>query len=185
MNWFSTFLQIYLQEVARATWFILHPWGRMSPLTVLGFLLYVLLLVSAAAPNFQHEVYQYKNSYKPHADAQRLDSALVPPSIGSSRVAAEKSVSSAPLADTSGFQIYTTDTIPASAAASSACTTALTATIACNSTIQLMSYPFDADSLTAMCTSSCSASLLSYRSSVVASCSGIFFTNSANATYTR
>jgi hypothetical protein len=157
----------------------------MSPLTVLAFSLYVLLLVSAAAPNFQHEVYKYKNAYKSHADAQRLDSALVPPSIGSSRVDAGKSVSSVPLADTIGFQIYTTDTIPASAAASSVCTMALTATIACNSTIQLMSYPFDADSLTAMCTSGCSASLLSYRSSVATSCSGIFFTNSANATYTR
>ena len=42
--------------------------------------------------------------------------------------------------DTNTLQIYTADTLPTNPAPSSACATALTASIPCNSTIPLMAY---------------------------------------------
>ena len=42
--------------------------------------------------------------------------------------------------DTNTLQIYTNDTLPTNPAPSSACATALTASIPCNSTIPLMAY---------------------------------------------
>jgi hypothetical protein len=43
---------------------------------------------------------------------------------------------------TSSFQIYTTDSLPTSPAPSSACAAALTASVACNSTVPLMRCDF-------------------------------------------
>lgn len=103
-----------------------------------------------------------------------------------------------------GLQIYTTDSLPANPAPPSACATALTAVIPCNDTIPLMAYVtfyflstfalkrctcfsispylFTKD-LAVVCTSTCSAGLQSYRSSVVSACGNYMVKDSANNSY--
>ncbi|KAK7039900.1 hypothetical protein R3P38DRAFT_2696023 [Favolaschia claudopus] len=75
-----------------------------------------------------------------------------------------------PDADVS-FQIYTTDLLP-SPAPPSACATALTASVACNDTIQLLGGDpfFDTSDLAVICTPTCTKSLASYRAAVVSAC---------------
>ncbi|KAJ7779318.1 hypothetical protein DFH07DRAFT_910767 [Mycena maculata] len=90
-------------------------------------------------------------------------------------------------ATTIGFTLYTTATLPQNPAPPAACATALVATIECNSTIPLMalsSSVFDAD-LSTLCTSTCAASLASYRSGVVKACTGysMILDTSTNASY--
>ncbi|KAF7288367.1 hypothetical protein HMN09_01399600 [Mycena chlorophos] len=73
-----------------------------------------------------------------------------------------------------GFTLYTTDNLPTNPAPSSACASALTASINCNSTISTLGIGTvltDAE-LDSVCTSSCSSSLTSYRANVVSACKG-------------
>ncbi|KAF8908651.1 hypothetical protein CPB84DRAFT_1767170 [Gymnopilus junonius] len=136
----------------------------------------------AATGSIQHKIYQYKNSYKAHADAQRLENARLSgtqtPSVPSNLNAL------ATLADPTGFQVYTSDILPTDPAPPPACTTALTSTVSCNATIQYMELvSFDVASLEAMCTSTCTSSLQSYRNNVVSSCSGFSIPGANNVTY--
>ncbi|KIJ58950.1 carbohydrate-binding module family 50 protein [Hydnomerulius pinastri MD-312] len=87
---------------------------------------------------------------------------------------------------TVGFAIYSASNLPTGAfAPPSACATALMATIECNSTILLMGInpSFDAPSLQAMCTASCTSSLQSYRANVVSACVDYTMPTSNNRTY--
>ncbi|TFY61113.1 hypothetical protein EVJ58_g4714 [Rhodofomes roseus] len=88
---------------------------------------------------------------------------------------------------TTSFVLYTSDSLPTSPGPPSACATALTATIECNSTVPLMSsydYLFqDTADLEAVCTSACTTALTGYRSAVAINCAGYVFTDSANTTY--
>ncbi|KAJ7150210.1 hypothetical protein C8R46DRAFT_1229785 [Mycena filopes] len=70
------------------------------------------------------------------------------------------------------FQIYTADLLPTAPAPPAACAAALTASVACNETITMLgSNPwFDASTLTALCTATCTAALSSYRAAVVSAC---------------
>ncbi|KAF7354410.1 hypothetical protein MVEN_01130000 [Mycena venus] len=83
------------------------------------------------------------------------------------------------------FQIYTSDELPTSLAPPAACASALTASIACNDTIQLLGGNpwFDGPSLTAICTSTCMNSLASYRSAVVKACGTYMIPGPNNVTY--
>ncbi|KAF7304030.1 hypothetical protein MIND_00634300 [Mycena indigotica] len=83
------------------------------------------------------------------------------------------------------FQIYTPDELPSAPAPPSACASALTASVACNDTIQLLGGNpwFDAPSLTAMCTSTCMDSLAAYRSAVVKSCGTYLIPGPNNVSY--
>jgi hypothetical protein len=76
-----------------------------------------------------HNIHGIKASHDTHAASLRLG-----------HVANDAAVTNArPVAlDSTSFQIYTSDTLPTDPALPSACATALTANVACNSTIQLM-----------------------------------------------
>ncbi|KAK6987472.1 hypothetical protein R3P38DRAFT_2661607 [Favolaschia claudopus] len=86
---------------------------------------------------------------------------------------------------TSSLQIYTTGSLPTSPAPSSACAAALTATVGCNSTVPLMSsYPYLLiNDLPTICTSSCAASLATYRANVVSACKNFGISGSNNVSY--
>ncbi|KAJ7708606.1 hypothetical protein B0H16DRAFT_1438492 [Mycena metata] len=75
---------------------------------------------------------------------------------------------------TTGLAIYTDGTLPISPAPSASCAAALLATIDCNSTIPLMgvSTTLLEKDLGTLCTSTCAASLASYRAKVVSACPG-------------
>ncbi|KAJ7348317.1 hypothetical protein DFH08DRAFT_865744 [Mycena albidolilacea] len=93
-------------------------------------------------------------------------------SVVSASSAAAAAVSVTPFADADvSFQIYSTDELP-DPSPPAACAAALTASVACNDTILLLgSNPFyDGPSLAAMCTSSCTTSLSTYRANVVSAC---------------
>ncbi|PPR00473.1 hypothetical protein CVT24_004533 [Panaeolus cyanescens] len=150
-------------------------------------LLFSLALVATVfiplslATNIAHQIHQYKNHFKGHANAQRLENARL---TKAGAAVNDLIVNPSTLATNAiGFQLYTADTLPTTPAPSTGCANAMTATIACNATVQLMSFPFDANSLAAMCTTSCSSSMQSYRANVVSACNGIRFTGSNNATY--
>ncbi|KAJ7064105.1 hypothetical protein C8F01DRAFT_1275311 [Mycena amicta] len=83
------------------------------------------------------------------------------------------------------FQIYTPDELPTSPAPPAACTSALTASVACNDTIQLLGGNpwFDSGSLTAICTSTCVNSLASYRAAVVTGCGTYMIPGPNNVSY--
>jgi hypothetical protein len=76
-----------------------------------------------------HNIHGIKDSHDTHAASLRLGQMA-------SDVAGTDA--SAIALDSTGFQIYTSDTLPTDPALPSACATALTADVACNSTIQLM-----------------------------------------------
>ncbi|KAI5116230.1 hypothetical protein M0805_001222 [Coniferiporia weirii] len=83
------------------------------------------------------------------------------------------------------FQVYTEDTLSTTPAPSDQCATALTATLACNSTIPLMAispYIFT-DDLSIVCTNDCTVALESYRAGVVSGCKGYSIAGSGNITY--
>ncbi|KAF8171586.1 hypothetical protein K438DRAFT_1729300 [Mycena galopus ATCC 62051] len=90
-------------------------------------------------------------------------------------------------ATTIGFTLYTQDTLPTNPAPPAACATALVATIECNSTIPLMALSSSvfAPDLNTLCTSTCAASLVSYRSNVVSACAGyhMILDTATNASY--
>ncbi|KAJ6533673.1 hypothetical protein B0H19DRAFT_1383637 [Mycena capillaripes] len=103
----------------------------------------------------------------------QLHSASASTSGSMSSAAAGVSATSTPFAAAAvSFQIYTNAFLPSSPAPPAACASALTASVACNKTIQLLgSSPFyDGPSLTAMCTTGCMASLNTYRANVIAAC---------------
>ncbi|KZS89653.1 hypothetical protein SISNIDRAFT_489075 [Sistotremastrum niveocremeum HHB9708] len=83
------------------------------------------------------------------------------------------------------FQIWQASNLPTAPAPPSACASALTAPVSCNASIQLLgANPYtDAGSLAAMCTSECSSSLVSYRSTVVSACGKYMFPGPNNVTY--
>ncbi|KDR74914.1 hypothetical protein GALMADRAFT_123583 [Galerina marginata CBS 339.88] len=153
----------------------------MSRLFALGALSLFLLSVMATS-NLQHEIYKYRNAYKAQADAQRLENALVSPSASPTNVV-NKFKAPSSLASATSFQIYSNATLPTNPTPSAACATALTASLSCNATIQYMSFPFDAGSLAAMCTPTCSSSLQTYRNSVASACNGFNFFGADNSTY--
>ncbi|KAJ7155587.1 hypothetical protein C8R46DRAFT_431816 [Mycena filopes] len=97
------------------------------------------------------------------------------------------SVVAAPLAsaDAGSFQIYTSDLLPSDPAPPAACAAALTASVACNDTIELLgSDPFfDAPSLAAICTTDCTNGLSSYRASVVSACGTYQFPGPNDVSY--
>ncbi|KAF9047716.1 hypothetical protein BJ165DRAFT_1119005 [Panaeolus papilionaceus] len=83
------------------------------------------------------------------------------------------------------FQLYTSDMLTTPPVPSSACTTALTATIQCNSTVPLMSsYPYLLiNDLGTVCTTTCTNSLASYRANVVSACGTYRIPGTGNSTY--
>jgi len=157
----------------------------MPRLATLSTLVVFALSTLAVAKNLQHDIHRFKHAYKAHAAAQRLENArlLTTPSGHAAASDLLEALPAAVDATDTGFQIYNQDNLPTNPEPSNACATALTSTIACNATIQLMDLPFDADSLTAMCTPSCSASLQTYRSTVATACNGVRFVDDNNATY--
>ncbi|KAG6836289.1 hypothetical protein H0H93_009429 [Arthromyces matolae] len=86
--------------------------------------------------------------------------------------------------DTNSLQIYTTDSLPTDPAPPSACAAALTASIACNSTIPLMaiSPTLFNDELSTVCTTGCTAGLKSYRAAVVSACGKYMIPDAGNVT---
>ncbi|KAJ7762133.1 hypothetical protein B0H16DRAFT_1808565 [Mycena metata] len=88
---------------------------------------------------------------------------------------------------TTGLTIYTDGTLPISPAPSASCAAALLATVDCNSTIPLMgvSTTLLEKDLGTLCTSTCAASLASYRAKVVSACPGysMILDTATNATY--
>ncbi|KAJ6538819.1 hypothetical protein DFH09DRAFT_71517 [Mycena vulgaris] len=86
---------------------------------------------------------------------------------------------------TSSFQLYTTDNLPTSPAPPTACASALTATVQCNSTVPLMSsYPYLLiDDLPTVCTAQCTSSLSTYRANVASACKNFGISGSNNVTY--
>jgi hypothetical protein len=77
-----------------------------------------------------HNIHGIKASHDTHAASLRLGHMT--------NDAVVTNASPVALAASTGFQIYTSDTLPTDPALPSACATALTANVACNSTIQLM-----------------------------------------------
>ncbi|KAJ7021251.1 hypothetical protein C8F04DRAFT_271090 [Mycena alexandri] len=88
---------------------------------------------------------------------------------------------------TTGLTIYTDGTLPISPPPSTPCAAALLATIDCNSTIPLMAVSTTVleKDLGTLCTSTCAASLTSYRAKVVSDCLGysMILDTATNATY--
>ncbi|KAF8144037.1 hypothetical protein K438DRAFT_1945601 [Mycena galopus ATCC 62051] len=120
--------------------------------------------------------------------ASRVSSVTSEPVLEDLDVLASTSNSSAANVDaTIGFTLYSTATLPTNPAPPAACASALVATINCDSTIPLMalsSNVFSPD-LSTVCTSTCAASLASYRAAVVTSCAGysMIVDTSTNTTY--
>ncbi|KAK7017178.1 hypothetical protein R3P38DRAFT_2540843 [Favolaschia claudopus] len=98
----------------------------------------------------------------PGSSATISTSAASSDNVSTNSITADSAVS---------FQIYTTDLLP-SPAPPSACATALTASVACNDTIQLLGANpfFDTSALSNICTPDCTDSLSSYRAAVVSAC---------------
>ncbi|KAJ6616776.1 hypothetical protein B0H10DRAFT_2035713 [Mycena sp. CBHHK59/15] len=104
----------------------------------------------------------------------------------SSSAAAAASVSATPFASANvSFQIYTDDLLPTDPSPPTSCASALTGSVACNDTIQLLgSNPFyDGPSLAAMCSVSCMSSLNAYRANVVAACGNYQLPGPNNVSY--
>ncbi|KAJ7488143.1 hypothetical protein FB451DRAFT_1226557 [Mycena latifolia] len=110
-------------------------------------------------------------------------------SAGSSLAASSSApprVSATPFASADvSFQIYTDDLLPADPSPPAPCASALTASVACNDTIQFLgSNPFyDSPSLSAMCSASCTNSLSTYRANVVATCGNYQIPGPNNVSY--
>lgn len=154
---------------------------QMPQLLSLALVVIIAFTHLAIGSNIAHQINQYKHNFKSHAAAQRLENArlrLNGATVKNLVVNASNFATAAV-----GFQLYTTDTLPTTPVPSTSCSNAMTATIACNATVQLMSYTFDATSLSAMCTNSCSSSIQSYRANVASACNGVRFVGSNNATY--
>ncbi|KAJ7864947.1 hypothetical protein B0H14DRAFT_3862329 [Mycena olivaceomarginata] len=79
--------------------------------------------------------------------------------------------------DGTSLQVYTTTSVPSDAPA--ACQTALIASVACNSTILVLSEDQDwsTDELDLMCTSACTTALYAYRSGVASACGSYMITD--------
>ncbi|KAF7316288.1 hypothetical protein MIND_00147500 [Mycena indigotica] len=99
--------------------------------------------------------------------------------------AAANSTGSWATGSTSSFQLYTQNTLPTSPAPNSACASALTATLSCNSTIPLMSsYPYlMINDLATVCTSTCTTSLANYRANVATACKNFGISGANNVSY--
>ncbi|KAJ7668263.1 hypothetical protein B0H17DRAFT_1088052, partial [Mycena rosella] len=99
---------------------------------------------------------------------------------------AHPTISATPFASADvSFQIYTDDLLPTNPAPPTSCASALTASVACNDTIQFLgSNPFyDGPSLAAMCSASCTSSLNTYRTNVVAACGNYQIPGPNNVSY--
>ncbi|KAF8214912.1 hypothetical protein K438DRAFT_1659741 [Mycena galopus ATCC 62051] len=79
--------------------------------------------------------------------------------------------------DGTSLQVYTSTSVPSDAPA--ACQTALIASVACNSTILVLSEDQDwsTDELDLMCTSACTTALYAYRSGVASACGSYMITD--------
>ncbi|KAJ6587482.1 hypothetical protein DFH09DRAFT_1359200 [Mycena vulgaris] len=154
-------------------------------------LLFILVLrttqlLCRAEDSFHRKIHGIHGAHDQAAQAQRLQdlAALASNSASTFLPSASASVSAASSSATAGvsttpfasaavsFQIYTNALLPTSPAPPAACASALTASVACNKTIQLLgSNPFyDGPSLAAMCSPSCTSSLNAYRANVVTAC---------------
>ncbi|KAF7296692.1 hypothetical protein HMN09_01078200 [Mycena chlorophos] len=115
---------------------------------------------------------QLQNSRLPDSQTDvELDNLLATPPVEASALNTSKIHVDASVM---GFNLYTTDDLPTDPSPSSACASALTASINCNSTVSTLGLGTiltDAE-LNSVCTSTCTSSLASYRAKVVSACAG-------------
>ncbi|KAF7339153.1 hypothetical protein MVEN_01992400 [Mycena venus] len=127
------------------------------------------------------------SSNLPSASTLSSSNAIVSNSASVALSSASASISSTPFAAAAAvsFQIYTNDLLPTNPGPPPACASALTASVACNKTIQLLgSNPFyDGPSLAAMCTTGCTSSLNAYRTNVVTACGNYKIPGPNNVSY--
>ncbi|KAF9480695.1 hypothetical protein BDN70DRAFT_877257 [Pholiota conissans] len=141
-----------------------------------------LVLASGSKQSFAQKLYGVSIAHQRLHQSQMLDHLAASTSTG---VIAPALPSAILAAAATTFQIYNSDNLPTSPAPPSACASALSATLNCDPSVQLMAANvfFNASVLSTLCTSACTSSLKNYRSSVVSSCGSYQIPGPNNISY--
>ncbi|KAJ7677757.1 hypothetical protein DFH06DRAFT_560014 [Mycena polygramma] len=148
--------------------------ARLSALLLAGAVLYA----HPSAGSLKHTIHGLKHAHDTAAADARLKHVQALSSASTNLASSANNIASVLVADASSLQVYTNTSIPGDAPA--ACQTALTASVACNSTVLSLSevgQDWSTDELDLMCTSACTAALNTYRSAVAKACGSYMITD--------
>ncbi|KAF9480726.1 hypothetical protein BDN70DRAFT_992517 [Pholiota conissans] len=147
---------------------------------LLYFLKDAFVLASGSKESFVQKLHGVSVAHQRLHQSQMLDHLAA-----STAVTGAPSLPSTILAAASGFQLYASDSLPTSPAPPSACANALTGTLSCDPSVQLMAANvfFNSSMLSTLCTSACTSSLKTYRSGVVSACGSYQLPGPNNISY--